>query len=317
MTGEPIKGGLSDADIELLEKLASMRDRGILTHQEFEDQKAIIRGVPAAHSAPSVIGGSMLPKEPTSPTEEEAWDRWGKKPILPNQLAFDKLEKDLVAAEKKLDKPTSPPKASSTWDDWGDSPLAGRTVVRDLGPNSSHDIEFDKINKPSTIVSTFGFISIVTSILIAIFVIGFNVSNKYGNVSADNSSEWKINRAENLEETNIPGWIKTENRDCYVWNPAPDSKHIETVTWSGACTDSGSGVKNQASGLGIEQWYSDGNVGNRIEGTIILGRFSGDVLVNYPNGYKYIGTLDGDNGRQLSGILYDRDGKILKDSRLK
>ena len=83
MTSEPSKSRLSDADIERLEKLASMRERGILTQQEFDDQKAIIQGAPATPTVAPEAESSAAPLTSTSPTEEATWDRWGKMPITP------------------------------------------------------------------------------------------------------------------------------------------------------------------------------------------------------------------------------------------
>jgi tetratricopeptide (TPR) repeat protein len=69
-----------------------------------------------------------------------------------------------------------------------------------------------------------------------------------------------------------------------VWNPNPEPG--ESVSWSGACRE------GHADGHGVEQWFKDGNPGNRIEGEFVSGRSKGQVRITYPNGAVYVGEID-------------------------
>jgi len=77
-------------------------------------------------------------------------------------------------------------------------------------------------------------------------------------------------------------WITTEGQRCRVWDPDP--KPNETVTWSGDCPG------GLADGEGVQQWYSGGVPGNRVEGVYRRGHLLSGVIT-YPNGDQYIGAL--------------------------
>jgi hypothetical protein len=88
--------------------------------------------------------------------------------------------------------------------------------------------------------------------------------------------------------THTAGWSIDSQSGCALWNRMP--QRDESVTWSGAC------VNGLASGPGVAQWYKNGQISNRLEGSYRNGRSSGQVTVVYPNGGKYIGTLNDYDG---------------------
>jgi hypothetical protein len=98
-------------------------------------------------------------------------------------------------------------------------------------------------------------------------------------------------------DTPLPGWTTDSKTGCRVWNARP--LRSESVTWSGAC---GNGY---AQGQGVEQWYEDGKLGNRLEGEFHDGMIRrGNVT--YPNGDHYDGDLNG--GRSGHGIYISMNG---------
>jgi hypothetical protein len=78
------------------------------------------------------------------------------------------------------------------------------------------------------------------------------------------------------EETFIP-----DQKGCKVANPSP--KPNESVQWSGECVD------GYAEGKGLLQWYVDGTVSTRYEGTLQHGLLSGEGKLVMPNGASYEG----------------------------
>jgi DnaJ domain/MORN repeat len=105
----------------------------------------------------------------------------------------------------------------------------------------------------------------------------------------------------------IAGWSFDPQTGCAVWNPAPEPD--ETVRWSGACQD---GV---ATGPGVEQWFAGAELGDRLEVTYINGRDRiGSVIVTYPDGSKYIGSLNSNGNREGPGtLLYESGRKYVGD----
>jgi hypothetical protein len=109
-------------------------------------------------------------------------------------------------------------------------------------------------------------------------------------------------------DTPQSGWTIDTKAGCRVWNPRQMPN--ESVTWSGKCEN------GYAQGKGIEQWYSNGKPGNRIEGDFHDGTIhNGNVI--YPNGDRYDGDLNGGrNGygayTSMKGVRYEgewRDDK--------
>jgi hypothetical protein len=96
-----------------------------------------------------------------------------------------------------------------------------------------------------------------------------------------------------------PTWT-TSDSGCKVWNPRPQEN--ESVKWSGTCSFDG-----LAQGYGVEQWYESGNAGNRLEGTLEDGKWTGRVFVTYPDGSTYNGKLSNGLPRGEGTFLY-RDG---------
>jgi len=94
-----------------------------------------------------------------------------------------------------------------------------------------------------------------------------------------------------------PGWVADTKTGCRVWDPHPEPN--ESVAWSGAC-ESG-----YAQGKGVEQWYSGGKPGNRLEGEFHDGMLSRGIVI-YPNGDRYDGDLNG--GRSGYGIYVSKKG---------
>lgn len=74
-----------------------------------------------------------------------------------------------------------------------------------------------------------------------------------------------------------PGWI-ADAKGCKTWNAEP--RPNETVSWSGEC------VGGYANGPGFDQWYEDGALGPRYEGTKYKGKFVGYVEATWPTGMK-------------------------------
>ena len=90
--------------------------------------------------------------------------------------------------------------------------------------------------------------------------------------------------------TSTAGWSIDSQSGCALWNPRP--QRDESVTWSGVC------LNGLATGPGVAQWYESGQIGNRLEGEYRNGRQSGEVTVTYPNGAKYKGTLNEEDGNR-------------------
>jgi len=105
---------------------------------------------------------------------------------------------------------------------------------------------------------------------------------------------------QNRAQSRSPGWIADANNGCKVRNPAPAAN--ETVTWSGSC------VGGVAQGAGVEQWYTNGVPGNRLEGAFRDGSPVGQVTVNYPGGHKYMGELSADGHRSGRGTMIYASG---------
>ena len=97
-----------------------------------------------------------------------------------------------------------------------------------------------------------------------------------------------------------PRWETDQKTGCKLWNPNPAPG--ESVSWSGACRE------GHADGYGVEQWFKDGNPGNRIEGEFVSGRSKGRVRVTYPNGAVYVGELDADGNQYGQGTLTSANG---------
>jgi hypothetical protein len=96
-----------------------------------------------------------------------------------------------------------------------------------------------------------------------------------------------------------PGWIQAEGTGCKLWNLCP--AHGETVTWSGAC------VNGFAEGLGVQQWFLDGNPADRHEGNMRSGKLNGFGVSTLPNGDRYEGEWR-DSSWHGRGIYVHSDG---------
>jgi hypothetical protein len=75
-----------------------------------------------------------------------------------------------------------------------------------------------------------------------------------------------------------PGWVADPKTGCHVWNPAAPPNW--TVTWSGACPD------GLARGLGVLQWFADGNRVVRYEGGLLGGKLTGHGVMTFANGER-------------------------------
>jgi hypothetical protein len=83
-----------------------------------------------------------------------------------------------------------------------------------------------------------------------------------------------------------PRWIEASGTGCRIWDPQPEPN--ETVTFSGACTD------GLASGPGTVQWYENGSVAEREEGTLERGHLEGPGTQTYANGDQFTGNFIND-----------------------
>jgi len=87
-------------------------------------------------------------------------------------------------------------------------------------------------------------------------------------------------------------WI-ADGHGCRVANPFPQPG--ETITWSGACKN------GLADGDGVLQWYVDGKVADRYEGTLKEGWAEGKGTLTRAEGGRYSGdwkhSLQDGNGR--------------------
>jgi hypothetical protein len=225
MTSLPRKGTLSSSNLERLERLAALRDKDILTQEEFEGQKAII------------LGGEA-----------------------------DTPMRNMEHPEPENRVPPSPPPSPMT------SPLSADGTEK-------------SINRPNSTT----FIITLLCIFLVFIAAGVFLNSRSTEPSPTSPPE--------------PGWIADKITGCKIWNPDP--RPNESVTWSGPC------VAGEIFGQGVEQWYENGSLGNRIEGILKDNRWQGNVTVTYPNGQKFVGTLS-DNGKRNEGILYSPDGSFLR-----
>lgn len=298
MTSEPAKGGLSDDDISRLEKLASMRDRGILTQQEFEEQKAIIRGLPEKLEQPLVNEVDVPIEKPARPPEWEAWEGWGKGPTTDNQGSFDELDKKIASVENNVGKPTPAPTSDPTWGGWNENAIAGRGHLHNLELKLPADPQTEKTGAAPVAKAEVSALQSLATVALVLILALIAIWGCFGLFAAP--QEQAAPEAARTTPSAAPGWIKAEGTGCNLWNPAPEPN--ETVTWSGAC------VNGMASGKGVEQWYSNGAIGNQITGFAEDGRQLGTVEVLYPSGHTYVGTLRSKDGKQWVGTLYSPDG---------
>lgn len=82
-----------------------------------------------------------------------------------------------------------------------------------------------------------------------------------------------------------PHWIKDEKSGCWAANPDPEP--LESITWSGQCSDM------LLSGTGILSWYLDGRLIGRDEGNFVRGELSGYGKISFANGASYEGDFPG------------------------
>jgi len=82
-----------------------------------------------------------------------------------------------------------------------------------------------------------------------------------------------------------PHWIRDEASGCWAANPDPEP--LESVTWSGQCTDM------LVSGPGILSWYLDGWPIGRDEGNFVRGELSGHGKINFADGTSFEGDFPG------------------------
>jgi hypothetical protein len=75
-------------------------------------------------------------------------------------------------------------------------------------------------------------------------------------------------------------WIADKN-GCKVANPFPQAG--ETITWSGACK------KGLADGQGVLQWFVNGKLFDRYEGTLQEGWAEGNGTLTRGDGSRYTG----------------------------
>lgn len=82
-----------------------------------------------------------------------------------------------------------------------------------------------------------------------------------------------------------PHWIRDEASGCWAANPDPEP--LESITWSGQCSDM------LLSGTGILSWYLDGRLIGRDEGNFVRGELSGYGKISFANGASYEGDFPG------------------------
>lgn len=82
-----------------------------------------------------------------------------------------------------------------------------------------------------------------------------------------------------------PHWIRDEASGCWAANPDPEP--LETITWSGQCSEM------LLSGQGILSWYLDGRLVGRDEGNFVRGELSGHGKITFANGASYEGDFPG------------------------
>jgi hypothetical protein len=82
-----------------------------------------------------------------------------------------------------------------------------------------------------------------------------------------------------------PHWIEDKVSHCWVGNPNPQNG--ETVSWSGACSES------LASGPGTVTWYRNGQLAARDTGTYKGGVLSGTGKITTAGGMSYEGEFPG------------------------
>src|SRR6185437_12637990 len=83
-----------------------------------------------------------------------------------------------------------------------------------------------------------------------------------------------------------PGWIADPNTGCKVWEPEPLPN--ETISWNGTCEN------GMADGSGTLQWYVNGKLVNKYEGSYRNGQENGHGVKTYANGDRFEGEwLDG------------------------
>ncbi len=79
-----------------------------------------------------------------------------------------------------------------------------------------------------------------------------------------------------------PSWIIDSNAGCKLWNGAPQPN--ETVTWTGECRN------GYAEGVGVEEWYQDQKLTERVEGLLIEGKLNGKGTSTWATGETYVGS---------------------------
>jgi hypothetical protein len=82
-----------------------------------------------------------------------------------------------------------------------------------------------------------------------------------------------------------PHWIKDNATGCWAANPDPEP--LESITWSGQCTDM------LLSGPGILTWYLDGKPIGRDEGNFARGELSGRGKITFGDGASFEGEFPG------------------------
>ena len=95
-------------------------------------------------------------------------------------------------------------------------------------------------------------------------------------------------------------WIKDEASGCWAANPDPEP--LETITWSGQCTDM------LLNGPGTLSWYLDGRLIGRDEGNFVRGELSGYGKISFADGAAFEGEFPGrgvltlPNGKRVDAV---------------
>ncbi len=89
------------------------------------------------------------------------------------------------------------------------------------------------------------------------------------------------------QETKVqPHWVKDSRTGCNVWNSYPLPKI--SIAWLGECKD------GKANGLGILQWYDDGQTVARYKGEVVDGKRVGRGEYSWGKGNRYVGPFEDD-----------------------
>jgi hypothetical protein len=78
-------------------------------------------------------------------------------------------------------------------------------------------------------------------------------------------------------------WISDPQTGCRVVNPNPQPN--ESITWSGGCQN------GFAQGLGVLQWFENGQPAERYNGELRGGQMNGHGILNTGNGGRYEGEF--------------------------